>query len=72
MVAMFLMGLFLGAEITLDFSYATDMSVEYVELLKEKGEKFECDKSKSVKIRNYLYAGVEVIWGPPYFEAPRP
>ena len=63
MVAMFLVGLFLGAEITLDFSYATDMSVEYVELLKEKGEKFECEKSKSVKIRNYLYAGHSIGYG---------
>ena len=50
MIAMFLMGLFLGAEITLDFSYATDMSVEYVELLKEKGEKFECEKSNYTQL----------------------
>ena len=62
-VAMFFVGLYLGAEVTLVFSYATDMSVEYVELLKESGETFECEKSKAVKIRNYLYAGHSVGYG---------
>ena len=62
-IAMFLVGLYLGAEVTLVFNYATDMSVEYVELLKEKGEKFECEKSKAVKIRNYLYASHSVGYG---------
>ncbi len=54
--AMFFVGLFAGAEVTLVFNYATDISVKYVDLLKERGKTFNCDKTKAVKIRNYLYA----------------
>ena len=54
--AMLLVGFYLGAEVTLGFNYATDMSVKYVELLKDSGETFDCDKTKAVKVRNFLYA----------------
>lgn len=55
-LAMTLIGLFNGGEVTLVFNYATDASSVYVETLKEKGKRFECDKTKAVQIRNYLYA----------------
>ncbi len=59
MIGMFLAGYYLGAQITLSMNYATEMSVEYVNLLKEvkneKDENFEYEK-KVVKTRNFLYS----------------
>ncbi len=49
-------GIYLGAEVSLGFSYATIMSTEYVQILRDKGETFECEKTKAIKLRNYLYA----------------
>ncbi len=56
MLAMALVGVFTGSEVTLVFNYATDMSFMYVSAFKERGETFECDTTKAVQIRNYLYA----------------
>ncbi len=56
LLGMSLAGIYLGAEVSLGFNYATDMSTEYVQLLKERGEVFECEKIKAIKVRNYLYA----------------
>lgn len=56
LLAMNLAGIYLGAEVSLGFSYATNMSTEYVQLLQKRGEKFECEKKKAIEVRNYLYA----------------
>ncbi len=55
-VAMMLIGIFTGGEVTLVFNYATDLSSKYVNAFKERGQTFECDQTKAVQIRNYLYA----------------
>ncbi len=64
--AMLLVGFYLGAEVTLGFNYATNMSVMYVELLKDSGETFDCDntvKTKAVEVCNFLYALHTVGYG---------
>ncbi len=61
--AMLLVGFYLGAEVTLGFNYTTNMSVMYVELLKDSGETFDCDKTKAVEVCNFLYTLHTVGYG---------
>ena len=56
LVGMALAGCFLGAEVTLGFNYATEMSIQYVQLLKEQEKEMGDDMKKAVRIRNYLYS----------------
>ncbi len=57
MVGMFLAGYYLGAQITLSMTYATELSVNYVNLLEGKNTKEDFDyQTKVVRTRNFLYA----------------
>ncbi len=56
MVGMFLAGYYLGAQITLSMTYATELSGKYVTLTnKEKNDCIDYEK-KVVKTRNFLFA----------------
>ncbi len=54
-VAMILVGLFTGGELTLAFNYTTEMNFMYVSVFKDRGETYDCDKTKNIHFRNYLY-----------------
>ena len=54
MIAIFLSGCFAGAEITLAYSYASESSVEYIELMRKSKKKVEADTLS--RVRSYRFA----------------
>ena len=58
MISKFLSGYFLGAQVALSFSYASETSVEYGELLKK--WKQRRDEGTVTRVRNYLFASQSI------------
>lgn len=54
MISMFLSGYFIGAEMTLAYSYASESSVEYVELMRKRKKKVE--EGTGLRVKSYLFS----------------
>ena len=68
MVSKLLSGYFLGADLTLGFSYLSVSSVKYTDIQRERGEKV--DEKVAIHLRNILFAINGISFSIGYFLGP--
>jgi len=56
LLGLFMAGMFNGAEVTLGFHYATDLSSKFTDAYLKRGDVIDDKDKKAVKLRNYFYA----------------
>ena len=60
LVSQALVGYFIGAQVTLSFSYANDSSATYAELIRERDNLDKVDEVHRTRIRDLLYTLITV------------